>query len=113
MNELKHPTNKRMFSSTRYEYYIKHDIEAIKQAILLDYISSVNTETNKKTKFECLRCCELSYMESLATALMDIFPDSTITIREHTDQTSEMETKTFYKLTVDWSITQNNIENMR
>ena len=102
-----------MFSSTRSEYYMKHDIEAIKQAILLEYISSVNTETNKKTRFECFRCCELSYMESLAAALTDIFPDSTITICEHTEQMDDhMETKTFFKLTVDWSITENNIENM-
>lgn len=91
----------RMLSSKRYEYYIKNDLDSIKQAILLEYISSIHTD-HKKTKFECSRYCDLSYMEYIANELSAIFVDSTITIHEQTEETIHNKTK--IKLCVDWSI---------
>jgi hypothetical protein len=87
-----------MFSSKTYKHYINKDVEMIQQGILLEYAALV------KTKFECIRCCDSSYMEYIANTLSEIFVDSTIRIEEMESVDENGYIKTFYKLTVDWTI---------
>ena len=77
----------------RFDAYIQHDIRMIRDTILAAH------HANTTTRFECIRFCNLSYMERVVDDLARVFVDADIFLQEICEGA-----KTYYKLTVDWSI---------
>ena len=80
----------------RFDAYIQHDIQMIQDTIIAAH------HANMTTRFECIRCCNLSYMERVVDELARVFVDSDIILQEKCDDIDK--TKIYYKLIVDWTV---------
>ena len=77
-----------ILQKTRVEYFMKKDIDAIKDAIIIAFY-------NKKTEFQCIRYCSQEYIEYIINSLKMIFLDSTIYYTYNKSSNS-------YLLNVEW-----------
>jgi len=88
-NKQKERIEKQILQQKKAEYFMKKDIESIKDAIIIAFY-------NNDSSFQCKRYCSEEYIQYIANSLKLFFLDSTIFYIYNSEDNS-------YILKVEWN----------